>query len=192
MNITKRPEAIERALLKLHPQLLQTERDIAGRFIELDVEVKRLKATIEFLNNRLYEEEVTSKSMAGAVKEYRYDAEQYWFTVFEISESIEPGFFSSGDVSQVPKIVRETISRLQIDKAQIKQVAERLSDENTVLVNRVSELEKRLEDIDDWEKIPSPGLELESNLAHDLMRDQLADFALKIIQGQVGIVHREA
>lgn len=33
---------------------------------------------------------------------------------------------------------------------------------------------------------------LESSYEHDLIRDQLADFALKVLQGQVGIVHREA
>ncbi|MGD9947535.1 MAG: TFIIB-type zinc ribbon-containing protein [Desulfobulbus sp.] len=33
---------------------------------------------------------------------------------------------------------------------------------------------------------------LESTYEHDLMRDQLADFALKVLQGQVGIVHRDA
>jgi ribosomal protein L37AE/L43A len=71
-------------------------------------------------------------------------------------------------------------------------VAGRLNEENTVLASRVSELEKRLEGLEEWEKVPALGIVSESGYEQDFVRDQLAVFALKVLQGQVGVVHREA
>jgi len=84
-----------------------------------------------------------------------------------------------------------TSTRSHEDIARYQRQVIQLTDENIVLADRVSELEKRLEAQDAWEKFPASKVALETNDEHDLVRDQLADFALKVLRGNVSIVHRE-
>jgi len=77
-------------------------------------------------------------------------------------------------------------------RKKLNRDAELLTAENNSLADRISELEKHLEELEAWEEIPPTDPKIEIGVGYDLVRDQLADFALKIIQGQVGIVHREA
>lgn len=119
-------------------------------------------------------------------------AKRYWMLLLEIGGHLDPCFDAACGVAGVPEMVRETIADLQAEKSMLQADAERLINENTVLADRVSELEKRLGDLEEWEKIPAPESILESGYEHDLVRDQLADFALKVLQGRVGVVHREA
>jgi len=120
------------------------------------------------------------------------EAERYWTLLLEIGEVLDSCFDAACDVARVPAMARETIASLRDDTARSRQQAERLAGENTVLANRVSELEQRLEGIEEWEKIPAFQGLVKSVYGSDLVRDQLADFALKVLQGQVGIVHRDA
>lgn len=85
----------------------------------------------------------------------------------------------------IPSLVNETVSSIQAKNTRLQQ-------ESTVLANQVFELEKRLEELQAWEEIPAvepvPGASYEQ----DFIKDQLANFALKVLQGQVGVVHRES
>jgi len=85
----------------------------------------------------------------------------------------------------VPKIVDKTVSGLQADNF-------RLQEETTVLANQVSELEKRLGELDGWGNMLAGESVAGISCEQDLIKDQLADFALKVLRGQVGVVHREA
>ncbi len=73
-----------------------------------------------------------------------------------------------------------------------RQQAKQLTDENTVLANRISELENRFEGVEQWKETPFAEGLLVTGYEQDLVRDQLADFALKVLQGRVGVVHRES
>ncbi|ADW16396.1 hypothetical protein Despr_0208 [Desulfobulbus propionicus DSM 2032] len=183
--MANRPEAVEKALRKMLPHCLPAAGSVDEEKQELARRCDELAAEVQTLSGQLIEEQELRKKRAE-------EADQYWSFLLKIGESLDSGFDGACDVALVPEMVTETFSGLEAEKTTLLQNAERLTAESTVLANRVSELEKRLEDLEGWEKVPTSGLVMESSFEHDLIRDQLADFALKILQGQVGIVHREA
>ncbi len=182
--LANRPEVVEKALRKMLPHLLTAAASGSEKEQELTQRCDELVTEVQSLGDKLAgEQELWKKRDA--------DAERYWSFLLEIGETLHSGFDAADNIAQVPVMVRETMSGLQADKAGYQQQAEQLADENTALVNRISELENRLDAMEPWQAVPAAEGLLENGYERNLIRDQLADFALKVLQGRVGIVHRE-
>lgn len=176
---------VMKALCKILPHFLAATASSGEKEQELAKRCDELATEVQALGDQLAGERELCKKRDA-------DAERYRSFLLEIAQYLHPGFDAADDVAGALAMVRETMSGLQADKAGYRQQAEHLTDENTVLTNRISELENLLDDMAPWRSVPvvAEGL-LENGYEHDLMRDQLAEFALKVLQGRVGIVHRE-
>jgi len=183
--MANRPEAVEKALRKLLPQLLPAAGSGDEEKQELARRCDELTAEVQALGNQLVDaQELLNKQGA--------EAERNWSLLLEIGESLDPNFDAADGAVHVPAMVRQTVSGLHAENTGHRQRTARLIDENTTLANRISELENRLEGVEQWKETPFAEAVLATGYEQDLVRDQLADFALKVLQGRVGVVHRES
>lgn len=183
--MVNRPEAVEKALRKLLPQLLPATSSGDEEKQELARRCDELTAEVQALGNQLVEAQELLKKQSA-------EAERNWSLLREIGESLDLGFDAADGAVQVLAMVRQTVFDLQAASAAHRQRAEQLTDEKSVLANRISELENRFEGVEQWKETPFAEGLLVTGYEQDLIRDQLADFALKVLQGQVGVVHRES
>jgi cell division protein FtsB len=183
--MANRPEAVEKALRKLLPQLLPAAGSGDEEKQELAQQRDELTAEVQLLGNQL----VVAQEL---LKKQGAEAESNWSLLREIVESLDLSFDAADGAVQVLVMVRQAVSALQTDSASHRQQAKQLTDENTVLANRISELENRFEGVEPWKEAQFAEGLLVTGYEQDLVRDQLADFALKVLQGRVGVVHREA
>gem|GEM_PF-6977232 len=183
--MVNRPEAVEKALGKMLPQLLPAAGSDDEEKQELARRCDELTAEVQALGNQLAAaQELRNKRGA--------EAERFWSLLLEIGENLDHNFDAADGADQVPAMVRQTVSGLQAESTGHRLRAERLTDESTVLASRISELENRFEGVEQWKEAPSAEGLLVTGYEQDFIRDQLADFALKVLQGRVGVVHREA
>lgn len=178
--MVNRPEAVEKALRKLLPQLLpaansgdEEKQELARRCDKLTAEVQALD--VKLVNAKLVDAQELLSEIGSYCRELAKDL----------------GLDAADGAVQVLAMVRQAVTALQTDSANHRQQAKQLTDENTVLANRISELENRFEGVEQWKEAPVAEGLLVTGYEQDLVRDQLADFALKVLQGRVGVVHRE-
>ena len=174
--MANRPEAVEKALHKLLPQLLpaansgdEKEQELARRCDELTAEMQALDVKL-----------VDAQELLSEIGSY----------CGKLAKDL--GLDAGNGAVQVLVMVRQAVADLQNASLSHRQQAKQLTDENTVLANRISELENRFEGVEQWKEAPFAEGLLVTGYEQDLVRDQLADFALKVLQGRVGVIHREA
>lgn len=174
--MANRPEAVEKALRKLLPQLLpaassgdEEKQELARRCDELTAEVQALDVKL-----------VDAQELLSEIGSY----------CGKLAKDL--GLDAANGAVQVLVMVRQAVADLQNASLSHRQQAKQLTDENTALANRISELENRFEGVEQWKEAPFAEGLLVTGYEQDLVRDQLADFALKVLQGRVGVVHRES